>query len=78
MSHMETAAFVKSSRVKLKLTQAELGEKVGKERRSIMRYEAGDELPQSVELAIKHLLAEWKMKTKKKKKQRMNGSNGGR
>jgi transcriptional regulator with XRE-family HTH domain len=54
---MDTARFVKRARIKLGLTQAELGEKVGKERRTIMRYERGEDLPAAVHLAIKHLLS---------------------
>jgi DNA-binding XRE family transcriptional regulator len=68
--------FVKNVRAKLNLTQAELGKIVGKERRSIMRYEAGDELPPAVNLALKHLLSEARAKAaqKRKAKKKANGS----
>ena len=51
-----TADFIKRARARLKLTQAELAEMLGLERRSIMRYEKGDQLPPAISLAIKHLL----------------------
>ena len=47
-----SAAYVKRSRAKLKLTQAQLAGKLGLERRSIMRYEQGDELPRLVRIGM--------------------------
>ena len=52
----DSAAFVQRARAKLGLTQSELADRLGLERRSIMRFERGDELLLHVRLAIKHLL----------------------
>jgi DNA-binding XRE family transcriptional regulator len=54
---MPSADFVKRARARLNLTQAELANALGLERRSILRFEKGDELPPQTLFAIKHLLA---------------------
>jgi len=54
----DDAGFVKRSRAKLKLTQSELADELGIERRSILRYERGDDLPPYMRRAIKNLLDE--------------------
>jgi DNA-binding XRE family transcriptional regulator len=56
----ETAQFVMDARERLGMTQAELGKIVGRERRSIIRYEQGEDLPASLQLAILFLLSEHK------------------
>lgn len=53
---VNTANFVKRSRAKLGLSQREFAAKLGLERRTVMRYERGDELPRLVRLAMKHLV----------------------
>jgi len=73
---MSTADFVKTSREKLKLTQEELGDRVGKGRQSIIRYEQGDDLPPSVHLAIMHLLTERRKTAKKSAKTKKKRANG--
>ena len=56
-----SAKYVKRSRAKLRLTQAELADKLGLERRTIMRFEKGrHELPKHVRLAIRYLLKSYK------------------
>ena len=50
------ALFVKRAREQRKLTQAELAEKLGLERRTIGRFEKGDELPLQTRIAIRYLL----------------------
>jgi DNA-binding XRE family transcriptional regulator len=57
MTKHDTAALVKRARAKLKLTQAEFAEKLGLERRTIMRFERGDDLPLQTRIAIRHMLA---------------------
>ena len=57
MSADDTAEFVRTARAKLNLTQSKLGELVGRDRRSIIRYEQGEELPPGLRLAIMHLLS---------------------
>lgn len=61
----ESAEFVKKARTRLKLTQAEFAEKVGLERRSIVRYEQGGDLPLTVKLAIDQLVTLHKVKKRK-------------
>lgn len=51
------AEFVKDAREQLGLTQAEFGEKIGRDRRTIVRYEQGEPVPTPTRLAITHLLA---------------------
>jgi DNA-binding transcriptional regulator YiaG len=63
----DTAGYVKRAREKLKLTQAEFAERLGLERRTIMRYEQGDDLPQRTRLAIRQLI-----EASKRKKQRQS------
>jgi DNA-binding XRE family transcriptional regulator len=53
-----SALFVRRSRARLNLTQAELAEELGLHRRSIVRFEHGDPLPLQTRLAIRLLL--WK------------------
>lgn len=53
---IDTAAFVKRARANLKLTQTELAEKLGLERRSIIRFEQGDELPAQTYFALRWLV----------------------
>ena len=60
----DTATFVRESRVALGLKQAELGKLVGRDRRSIIRYEQGEQLPPAVDLAIQHLLNKHRRKRK--------------
>ena len=62
-----SANYVKRARAKLRLTQAELADKLGLERRSIMRFEQGDDLPIQTRLAIRQLLAVYIRKRKRKK-----------
>jgi DNA-binding transcriptional regulator YiaG len=52
----DTAGYVKRAREKLKLTQEEFAERLGLERRTIMRYEQGDDLPQRTRLAIRQIV----------------------
>jgi DNA-binding XRE family transcriptional regulator len=52
-----TADFVRDAREKLKLTQEQMAEQLGLERRTIIRYERGGNLPATVRMAITHLLA---------------------
>ena len=53
----DTPRFVKLSRSKLKLTQGELAERLRLERRSISRYERGDDkIPLHVYCAIQYLV----------------------
>jgi DNA-binding XRE family transcriptional regulator len=49
-------AFVKRARARLGCSQRELAEKLGLERRSIIRYEQGWPLPERTKLAIQRLL----------------------
>ena len=49
-----TAGFVKRARAKLQMTQGEFAERLGLERRTIIRYEKGEPLPPTVYFAIKH------------------------
>ena len=63
---MNRAKYVKRARAKLKLTQSELADELGLERRSILRYENGDELPRAMLLAIRQLLDVAKRKRRKK------------
>lgn len=58
MGKEDTADFVFMAREALALTQAELGAKIGRDRRAIIRYEQGEPLPPVVQLAIKQLLTE--------------------
>jgi DNA-binding XRE family transcriptional regulator len=51
----DTADYVKKSRARLGLTQAEFADALGLERRTIMRFEKGDELPLQTQLAIRQL-----------------------
>ena len=53
----KSAAFVKRSRAKLRLTQSEFADRLGLERRTIIRYESGGELPIQTRLAIRQLLS---------------------
>jgi DNA-binding XRE family transcriptional regulator len=62
-----TADFVKRARQRLKLTQAQLAEALGLERRSIVRFEKGEELPLQTRLAIERLLDRAKHKRQRKK-----------
>jgi DNA-binding XRE family transcriptional regulator len=57
-----SAKFIRQARHKLGLTQTEFGEIIGKHRRTIVRYEQGEEIPPSVRLAIEHLLNKRKRK----------------
>jgi len=53
--------FIKSARIKLGMTQAELAAALGIERRSVMRYEQGRRrITQTTALAIKQVLAQHK------------------
>lgn len=52
----DTAGYVKRARAKLKLTQAEFADRLGLERRTIMRYEQGDDLPLQTRLAIRQIV----------------------
>jgi DNA-binding XRE family transcriptional regulator len=52
----DTAGYVKRARAKLRLTQEEFAERLGLERRTIMRYEQGDDLPLLARLAIRQLV----------------------
>ncbi len=48
--------FIRKTRAKLGLTQAQLAERLGKGKRTIIRYENGDTpLPQSVVMALQAL-----------------------
>jgi DNA-binding XRE family transcriptional regulator len=67
MSEFDTASYVKRARAKLKMTQAELAESLGIERRTVMRYEQGDDLPHYMRLAIRQLVAVRARKMMKKK-----------
>ena len=59
-----SAEFVRSARERLGLTQAELGDKLGLERRTIMRYETGSShLKLHVRYALMYLL-----RTRRKKR----------
>jgi DNA-binding XRE family transcriptional regulator len=58
---VDNAGFVKRARAKLKLTQGELADLLGLERRSILRYERGDPLPPQTRFAIKWLVARHKL-----------------
>ena len=51
-----TADFVRAARERLKLTQEQMAEQLGLERRSIIRYERGGNLPATVRMAIEHIL----------------------
>jgi len=62
-----TADFVKKARQRLKLTQAQLAEALGLERRSIVRFEKGEELPLQTRLAIERLVEKRKRKSSTKK-----------
>jgi transcriptional regulator with XRE-family HTH domain len=53
----DDAGFVKRARAKLKLTQGQFAELLGLERRTVMRYERGDQLPPQTRFAIKWLVA---------------------
>lgn len=55
---MEPSKFVKQARMKLALNQIELGQKLGRKRGAIIRYEQGDDVPPAILLAIEQLLAE--------------------
>jgi DNA-binding XRE family transcriptional regulator len=59
MTLMEPSKFVKQARMRLALTQIELGQKLGRRRASIIRYEQGDDVPPAILLAIEQLLAEY-------------------
>jgi DNA-binding XRE family transcriptional regulator len=59
------AEFVRSAREKLGLTQAELADKLGIERRTIMRYESKTPLPLTTRFALMYLL-----RGRRKKKRR--------
>ena len=54
------AEFVRDAREKLGLTQAELADKLGIERRTVMRYEGATPLPLTTRYALKHLLSRHK------------------
>lgn len=68
----DDAGFVKRARAKLKLTQGELAEQLGLERRTVMRYERGDQLPPQTRFAIKWLVARDK-RNKQRAKDRERG-----
>lgn len=51
------AEFVRDAREKLGLTQAELADKLGIERRTIMRYEGSTPLPLTTRFALMYLLS---------------------
>ena len=70
----DTAGFVKRARAKLKLTQGQLAEMLGLERRSIIRFEKGDALPPAIRFAIKHLLHRHKRKKERARDRVTNGS----
>lgn len=53
-----SAKYVKRTRTSLGLTQVELAARLGLDRRSIIRYEQGEELPQLVRLALKYLASQ--------------------
>jgi DNA-binding XRE family transcriptional regulator len=61
----DSAGYVKRQRAKLKLTQDGLAKELGLERRTIMRFEKGDDLPIQTRLAIKQLVEHKERKTKK-------------
>ena len=62
-----TADFVRNSRIRLNLTQEELAETLGFERRSIMRFERGAFLPTYVRLALECLLMKQQQKKQRAK-----------
>jgi DNA-binding XRE family transcriptional regulator len=72
MDTRSSGEYVKRARGKLKLTQAQLAEQLGLERRSIMRFEQGDELPRQTRLAIRHLLS-----IRRKRHRKNNGDGDG-
>jgi DNA-binding XRE family transcriptional regulator len=69
----ETAEFVKGARARLDLTQAEFAERVGLERRSIVRYEQGGELSLTVKLAIKYLMLRLDLQEQKREQKKKEG-----
>jgi Predicted transcriptional regulators len=62
-----TAGFVKRARAKLQMTQGEFAERLGLERRTIIRYEKGEPLPPTVYFAIKHLVSRHKLNKQRAK-----------
>ena len=74
-----TARYVKTARGRLSLTQEELGDVLGRDRRSIGRYERGEEeLPPSLRLAIEALLIRKRQKTHSKKPSNGSAKKGNR
>jgi DNA-binding XRE family transcriptional regulator len=62
------AEFIRDARERLAITQAELGRRIGRTRRTIIRYEKGDEVPIAVKLAIERLLSQSRRAATKKKR----------
>ena len=71
MLEEDTAEFVLAARETLDLTQAELAEKIGRNRKAIIRYEQGEPLPTGLHLAIKQLLTEHKAKEDQRRKRKL-------
>jgi DNA-binding XRE family transcriptional regulator len=66
MERRNTAAFVRQARATLGLSQPQLGKLVGRTKRTIIRYEQGEELPPAIDLAIQHLISKNKQRRKRK------------
>ena len=71
-----TAQLVRRARKKLGLTQAELGERLGLERRTIIRFEQGEHLPTQTRLAIRHLMTLHNRKLERRAKKMPPGIGG--
>lgn len=52
-----TPAEFRTARKSLKLTQAEMAERIGRSRSQVIRYEQGDDIPPIVQKLIRMMLA---------------------
>lgn len=53
---MEASQFVRSARARLRISQEEFAKLLGVERKTIGRYESGNNVPKRAVMAIRHLL----------------------
>lgn len=65
MEISNTGDFVRRARTTLALSQTAFGKLVGRTKRMVINYENGEPLPEAIRLAILHLLAKHKRRTRK-------------